>query len=1130
MFNIKRMTALLMSAILMGSTVCVPAMAAEVTGEEQVVLQEEGTKQEEDLETDSTADSETEGETTELPEDLESGEKTANAAENVTREAAEPGEQDDKPENAAEDVTTSAAEPEEPGAAEAAEGKQPEIASTDIQESSGAGNTEIIAGTDAAVQEDKYLPIVIVDGVTDGTSDVAYGASATWDAEKLETLQKFDTDVSTASDGCMMMGLPGEYIGDQQAILDRINAIRIEACEQNIINPETGRPLTMDDYVPLKWSHELEEIARIRAAETSMTADHIRTNGDSWQSVDSEYTYVGECVAWNYDSSATAGIDQWYNEKEKWMNGDENGSRHYTTLIRPSMRYVGGATFYSPCTEYPTTTLVEFYTMYDGDDLDETFVGQVGECVQKLEVNEGNIQGDPYIKGTLSGVKGDDRPLFLMTNATYSGFFTANTKELLFVDDVNWSSSNSEIASVSSDGFVTAKKCGSATITAQAENGASASAEFTVEHVLQKVPAVEATCTEAGNIEYWSCENCGKLFRDSECTQEISQAETVVAAGHDLSKTEAKAATCTEAGNNEYWTCSECEKIFSDESGETEIGQEEIVVAAKGHSWSSWTVTKKATCTENGSRERTCANCGGKETEAITATGHQWNSTYNIDKEATCTEEGSKSKHCSVCNAINTSTVSSISATGHAYGDWKVTKAATCTENGSRERNCANCEGKETETISALGHVWNEDNYTVDKEATCTEAGSESIHCSVCDAIDESTVREIGTKPHKYGKWIVTKAATCTENGSRERVCKNCGNKETETLSAGHKWNLDYTIDKEGTCIEDGSESIHCSVCGAIDESTVRPIWKTPHRYGNWKVTKAATCTVDGSREETCLVCGVKYTETIKATGHKWKTTYTTDKKPTASSNGSKSIHCSVCGSIKPGSVQSIPRLTGSWKKDSTGWWYSWSDGSYPAGKFENIGGKTYYFNKAGYMVTGWQYIGGKWYYFNSDGAMRTGWLYDGGVWYYLNGSGVMVTGLQKIGSATYYFNGSGAMQTGWQQIAGKWYYFNSDGAMRTGWLYDGGGWDYLNGSGVMVTGLQRIGGIGYYFNRSGAMQTGWQYIGGKWYYFDGSGAMAVNRWVGDYYLTGNGVMATNTWIGKYYVGADGKWIPGYKR
>ena len=994
MLSMKRITALFLSALLMGSTVCTSAMAAEVNCEEQVALQEEGAKQEEV--------SDSEAETPQSSENLETEEQTDNAAENVTTEAAE---QDVEPENAAENVTTEVAEPEEPGAAETTEEKQSEIANTDSQESSDVGNTEIIAGTDAAVQEDKYLPIVIVDGVTDGVSDGAYGASVSWDAEELASLPVLDTDVSTASDGCIMMGLPGEYIADQQAVLDRINEIRREACEQGINNPETGRPLTMDDYVPLKWSHELEEIARIRAAETSMTADHKRTNGGSWQSVDSEYTYVGECAAWNFSSSATSGIDQWYSEKEDWLNGDEDGSGHYTTLIRPDMRYVGGGTFYSTCTEYPNTTLVEFYSTFAGSGLDESFVDTTGECIQKLEVSEGKLQGDPYIMGTLSGVKGDDRPLFLMSSAAYSGAFNAKTKDLLFVNDVNWSSSDSGIASVSSDGTVTAGKCGSATITALAGNGSSDTAEFTVDHVLQKVPAVEATCTESGLTEGEKCSNCGEVTTAQE------------------------------------------------------------TVPATGHAYGDWKVTKAATCTNDGREERTCANCGGKETRTITSPGHKWKDDYTVDKEATCTEEGSKSKHCSVCNTINKSTISSIPATGHAYGSWKVTEPATCTENGSQERICANCGGKETETLNAKGHMWSEE-YTVDSEGTCVEPGSESIHCSVCDAINESTVRSTGTKPHKYGKWNVTKAATCTENGSQERVCKNCGNKETETLSAGHKWNLDYTIDKEGTCIEDGSESIHCSVCGAIDESTVRPIWKTPHRYGNWKVTKAATCTVDGSREETCLVCGVKYTETIKATGHKWKTTYTTDKKPTASSNGSKSIHCSVCGSIKPGSVQSIPRLTGSWKKDSTGWWYRWSDGTYPAGKFENIGGKTYYFNKAGYMVTGWQYIGGKWYYFNSDGAMRTGWLYDGGAWY------------------------------------------------------------YLNGSGVMVIGLQRIGGIGYYFNRSGAMQTGWQYIGGKWYYFDGSGAMAVNRWVGDYYLTGNGVMATNTWIGKYYVGADGKWIP----
>ena len=67
----------------------------------------------------------------------------------------------------------------------------------------------------------------------------------------------------------------------------------------------------------------------------------------------------------------------------------------------------------------------------------------------------------------------------------------------------------------------------------------------------------------------------------------------------------------------------------------------------------NWKVTKAATCTNDGREERTCANCGGKETRTITSPGHKWKDDYTVDKEATCTEEGSKSKHCSVCNTIN---------------------------------------------------------------------------------------------------------------------------------------------------------------------------------------------------------------------------------------------------------------------------------------------------------------------------------------------------------------------------------------------------------------------------------------------------------------------------------------------
>jgi len=540
------------------------------------------------------------------------------------------------------------------------------------------------------------------------------------------------------------------------------------------------------------------------------------------------------------------------------------------------------------------------------------------------------------------------------------------------------------------------------------------------------------------------------------------------------------------------------------------------------HVYGEWVVTKAATCTEDGSRERVCTICGNKETETINANGHQWNEAYTTDKEATCTEDGSESHHCLVCDAIDETTAVVIPAKGH-----KMTKTAgkeaTCTEAGNTEYwTCSRCNklfsaasGSEETTLEATvipakGHVWAE-NYTVDREATCAKEGSESIHCTVCDASNETTVHAIPKKEHTYGEWKVTVEATCTRDGSKERVCADCGYKETETIpAAGHVWNKDYTVDKVPTCTEVGYESIHCSVCGIIDESTVQeiPVNADNHTYGEWTVTQPATCTEAGSREKICTGCESKVTEEIPAAGHKWNSYYTEDRKATSTAEGSESIHCSVCNEINPDTVRPIPKLTGTWKSNSKGWWYCWSDGSYPKSKFENISGKTYYFDSNGYMVTGWQKIDGKWYYFSGSGAMQKDWQKIGSTWYYFGESGVMATGWQKISGKQYYFSGSGAMVTGWQKIDGKWYYFSGSGAMQKDW--------------------QKIGSTWYYFGESGVMATGWQKIGSRWYYFEGSGAMAANKWVGNYYLTGSGAMATNTWIGKYYVGADGKWIPGY--
>ena len=69
--------------------------------------------------------------------------------------------------------------------------------------------------------------------------------------------------------------------------------------------------------------------------------------------------------------------------------------------------------------------------------------------------------------------------------------------------------------------------------------------------------------------------------------------------------------TCTEDGYTGDEACINCGYVVKE--GE--------VIKATGHAWGEWTVTKEATETEDGEKERVCANCEEVETETIPATG-----------------------------------------------------------------------------------------------------------------------------------------------------------------------------------------------------------------------------------------------------------------------------------------------------------------------------------------------------------------------------------------------------------------------------------------------------------------------------------------------------------------------------
>lgn len=75
-------------------------------------------------------------------------------------------------------------------------------------------------------------------------------------------------------------------------------------------------------------------------------------------------------------------------------------------------------------------------------------------------------------------------------------------------------------------------------------------------HTLTAHEAVAATCTQNGNIAYWSCSVCNKYFSDSTGETEITQAQTVTAAGHNYVFTRTVAPNL-EAQTDGYdlWTC-----------------------------------------------------------------------------------------------------------------------------------------------------------------------------------------------------------------------------------------------------------------------------------------------------------------------------------------------------------------------------------------------------------------------------------------------------------------------------------------------------------------------------------------------------------------------------------------------
>lgn len=559
-----------------------------------------------------------------------------------------------------------------------------------------------------------------------------------------------------------------------------------------------------------------------------------------------------------------------------------------------------------------------------------------GTAIIKVECNGKTDSCEVTVKNTVTEIEEDT--VFLRTKGA-DKTYQLNSSVTGRSNSVKWTSSDNKVASVSK-GKVTAKKAGTATITATA-NGVSDSVTVTVEDYIPTIKLnqsnyvlytnkgntlnLKATVDGKSKTVSWSSSNDTVATVNKGKVTAVSEGEAIISATANdvtaeclitvrqskvilenenlhLNKGEKGNIPVDVIGTSQTikWSTTNS-KVATVKNGivtAKNYGEADIKVTANGitaichvdvsecqHKFDAGKVTKEPSCTEEGICLYTCTICGYSYTEGIPTVEHKWGAWKTV-KESTETEMGIQIRICAICSTEESAFLPVLEHT-HKYET--IVTEPTCIKDGYTTYKCSCGDSYTDDIVPALGHKWGE--WQVIKEPTEKEAGERLHVCSICKA--EET-EEIPNLSHTHNYKAVVTVPTCTEDGYTTYEC-SCGDSYTDDIvpALGHKWS-DWQIIKEATESEAGEKKRVCSVCVAEETESI-PVLEHVHKYT--ATTTEPTCTEQGYTTYTCQ-CGDSYVDNyVDCLGH--DTLWTVTKEPTCTEDGWKVKKCSRCEFIE---------------------------------------------------------------------------------------------------------------------------------------------------------------------------------------------------------------------------------------